>query len=346
MTHLARLTCLLGLAAGCVVQSPPDQPSPAPAPPPEQPVAQPAPAPEPAPAPAPEPAPEPAPPPAPEPAPPPAPEPAPPPKLACDASAPLLYQETARSGMGAPTGTAVVITVRSSGAWIVTGAGAPRGGCLSRSQTRRFALALKKTDFKPPKMGELMCDAVATHFVSYRDAVRNRTAHASGPCGSQANPEVVKLANMLRRFTGPLPQPGFAPVPAPQPPKPVACKPAGKPIFELVRRPLHRGAGGGTGGARDKTAVYANGYWFDRGSKGTSAGCLKPGEIQQVKRLIAAAKLARNPSKIRCRAMPTTRLTVTLRKGSYSWSAPCGADLPDDSVGRLSRGVDKLIHPK
>jgi hypothetical protein len=42
-------------------------------------------------------------------------------------------------------------------------------------------------------------------------------------------------------------------------------------------------------------------------------------------------------------APPVNALTLTVRKGTYRWTAPCGADLPDESVSKLVEIVEGML---
>lgn len=121
-------------------------------------------------------------------------------RAACDADAPVIYREVHRRGMGAVRSEAV-LTVRSSGAWVLEGAVAARRGCLPKVSLQRFRKAVSAATFTTPPP-RAICDAVSTRFTTYHDVVGGRTAHASSPCGATPHPDVRKLASQMQHHVG------------------------------------------------------------------------------------------------------------------------------------------------
>ncbi|HUF82427.1 MAG TPA: hypothetical protein VMN03_14925, partial [Burkholderiales bacterium] len=156
------------------------------------------------------------------------------------------------------------------------------------------------------------------------------------PCGREPNADVLRVSTMARTLTAPA-----QPAPVPKPPQ--ACRRTGKPLYDFRTEPIIRDQQAMLPPPTELVTIYATGYWIRDQSGTQSSGCLTRAQLRTIERAVAAAKLRRSSNDVRCQAVPNHTATLTLRKGAYRWSAPCGADGPDESVGDLMDVVDRLL---
>lgn len=260
-----------------------------------------------------------------------------PPVLTCDPGAPELYVESVHRAPQQRQSLAE-LTIRSSGAWTLTSAGsATSTGCVRTEDLVAFRRALALSDFTPPPPPRIQCKAIPTRFVTYRDVPGRRTASSSNPCGRAASEDVRALSALAHQLTS-------GPAPAPTPPAPPqACRPAGKPLYDLRVEPIIHDQRAMLPPATEMVTVYATGFWTRAQSGTRSSGCLTKAQVNALERAAASARLKRAAGNVHCRALPNSKLTLTLRKGSYRWTAPCGSDAPHESVSLLIDRVERML---
>lgn len=254
----------------------------------------------------------------------------------CDPSASALFIEAVRNS---PQQKDPVrqISIHTSGAWVVRSEGGPdQTGCLGPSDLAAFSQALAAADFAPPPAPRIQCKAMPTRFTTYTDVQGQRHAVSSNPCGRQPNGDVLRVSTMARTLVAPA-------QPAPKPAPPQACRRAGKPLYDFRTEPIMRDQQAMLSPPTELVTIYTSGYWIRDQSGTRTSGCLIRAQIRTIDRAIAAARLRRSSNTVRCAAVPNAQVTLTVPKGVYRWSTPCGADGPDESVGDLIEVIESML---
>lgn len=91
--------------------------------------------------------------------------------------------------------------------------------------------------------------------------------------------------------------------------------------------------------------VLQSGAWILDEAGSRSTGCLDDGQLSSLQGALAQADFTPPPSQVRCKAMPTTTVTVAdhARGRKTRYSTPCGAPV-HDSVHALVRAAEAAVH--
>jgi hypothetical protein len=90
--------------------------------------------------------------------------------------------------------------------------------------------------------------------------------------------------------------------------------------------------------------ILQSGAWILDQAGSQSTGCLDDGQMSSLQGTLAQADFAPPPSQIRCKALPTTTVTVSdhARGRKARYSTPCGAPV-HESIHELVRAADAAI---